>query len=374
MQDGNHGLTLDPTDIDAQYMRRCLQLAAAGRETSQPNPMVGAVVVKDGRIIGEGWHRRVGLPHAEPMAIRAVRNQDDLRFSTLYVNLEPCSHYGKTPPCVDLILEKRIPRVVIGTPDLFPLVAGRGIEKLRAANVEVVVGVEAEACRELNRHFFTFHALKRPYVTLKWAMTADGFIDYRRTFGDGQTQLHISTPFTRLITHKMRAEHAVILVGRKTALLDNPHLTVRDWSGPHPIRAVVDRHLTLPQTLHLFDGHVKTLVFTEKQRADQAGVSYITLDFSLPIVEQIMQALYERNLQTLLVEGGSTLLQSFLDKACWDEMHLETSDQLIGEGVPAPSIDSVQKKQASEYLHREAGTVRVETTFHALRPLVYPMP
>lgn len=355
-------------------MRRCLQLAASGKQSSQPNPMVGAVVVKDGHIIGEGWHRRVGMPHAEPMAIRSVQCPEDLASSTLYVNLEPCSHYGKTPPCVDLILRTGIPRVVIGTPDIFPLVAGRGIKKLRAAGVEVVVGVEAEACKDLNRAFFTFHALKRPYVTLKWAMTADGFIDGDRTYEDGRTQLHISSPYTRLLTHKMRAEHVAILVGRKTALLDNPNLTVRDWPGPNPVRAVIDRQLTLPPTLHLFDGRVKTLVFTERNRPDQSGISYITLDFSRPIIEQILQALYERNLQTLLVEGGSTLLNAFLEVGSWDEIHLETSDQRIGRGVPAPSLDGVPRTLLFERVHREAGSVRVETAFRALRPPLFTKP
>lgn len=364
----------DQSQTDAFFMRRCLQLAASGRETSQPNPMVGAVVVREGRVIGEGWHRRVGLPHAEPVAINAVKDQDSLRSATLYVNLEPCSHYGKTPPCVDLILNKRIPRVVIGTPDLFPLVAGRGIEKLKAAGVDVVVGVEAEACRELNRHFFTFHALKRPYVTLKWAMTADGYLDYQREAGDGQTQLHISTPFTRLLTHKIRAEHAVILVGRKTALLDNPNLTVRDWYGPHPVRAVIDRHLNLPPSLNLFNGRVHTLVFTEAKRTDQAGISYITLDFNQPLVEQLLQALYERNLQTLLVEGGSTLHASFLEAGRWDELHVETSDQLIGSGVAAPVLDNLPKRLVAEHQYREAGSLQVEATYRALRPPVYLKP
>lgn len=374
MHDDNIGKVDHQAEVDALYMRRCLQLAASGRETSQPNPMVGAVVVKDGRIIGEGWHKRVGLPHAEPMAIGAVKNQECLGQSTLYVNLEPCSHYGKTPPCVDLIISKGIPRVVIGTPDLFPLVSGRGIEKLRGAGVEVVVGVEADACRELNRHFFTFHALKRPYVTLKWAMTADGFLDYQREAGDGRVQLHISTPYTRLLTHKSRAEHAVILVGRKTALLDNPNLTVRDWYGPHPIRAVIDRQLSLPLTLNLFDGSVKTLVFTEVERQDREGVSYIRLDFSQPVIEQLLQALYERNLQTLLVEGGSTLHNAFLSSGCWDEIHVEQSDKRIYEGVAAPRIDELRKRLVFEHQYEEAASHQAMTTYRTLRPLVYRMP
>lgn len=374
MLDETKSMVAPQADTDALFMRRCLQLAVAGKETSQPNPMVGAVVVKDGWIIGEGWHRRVGLPHAEPLAIGAVKDQNDLKQSTLYVNLEPCSHYGKTPPCVDLILRKGIPRVVIGTPDLFPLVAGRGIELLRNAGVEVVVGVEAAACRELNRPFFTFHALKRPYITLKWAMTADGYIDHHREVGDSREQLHISTPFTRLLTHKVRAEHAVILVGRKTALLDNPNLTVRDWYGPHPVRAVIDRQLSLPLTLNLFDGKVKTLVFTEMERQDREGVSFIRLDFSRPVVEQLLQALYERNLQTLLVEGGSTLHNSFLASGCWDELHVERSDKHIHAGVAAPIIDELPKRLMHEHLYQEPASNHVLSVYRSLNPLVYQKP
>jgi len=359
---------LDREQTDAHFMRRCLQLALAGKGSCQPNPMVGAVIVHNGRIIGEGWHKQMGLPHAEPMAIRAVKHPEWLASSTLYVNLEPCSHFGKTPPCVDLILEKRIPRVVIGTPDLFPLVSGRGIAKLREHGVDVTVGVEADSCRELNRCFFTFHLHKRPYITLKWAMTADGFIDRIRTIGDAVEPLSISTPFTRLLIHKIRSENAVILVGKKTALLDNPRLTLRDWTGHQPIRAVIDRQMELPSHLHLFDQSVPTLVYTEKTIPDTTNMTYVKLDFTLPVLNQLLRDLYERNLQTLLVEGGTTLHQSFLEENLWDEIHIETSDQVIHSGVMAPTLDNMEKKPHTSMTYNEKGSIRIVKTFRSVKP------
>lgn len=359
---------VDCEQTDAFFMRRCLQLALAGKETCQPNPMVGAVIVNNGRIIGEGWHKQVGMPHAEPMAIRAVKHTDLLETSTLYVNLEPCSHYGKTPPCVDLILAKRIPRVVIGTPDIFPLVSGRGIAKLREHGVDVTVGVESERCEELNRKFFTFHQKKRPYITLKWAMTADGFIDRMREVSDALDPLSISSPFTRLLTHKIRSEHAVILVGKKTALMDNPRLTLRDWTGHQPVRAVIDRQLELPHQFHLFDGSVPTLVYTEKRVPSRLNVTYITLDFSVSIINQLLHDLFERNLLTLLVEGGTTLHQSFLQAGLWDEIQTEMSDQLIHTGVPAPNLNQVETKPLISKTYKEKGSSSIVQTFCSVKP------
>jgi diaminohydroxyphosphoribosylaminopyrimidine deaminase/5-amino-6-(5-phosphoribosylamino)uracil reductase len=301
--------------------------------------MVGAVLVREGVIIGEGWHQQTGLPHAEPNAIQAVKEKAWLRESTLYVNLEPCTHYGKTPPCTDLIIQQKIPRVVIGTPDVFPMVSGKGIAKLKAAGVNVTVGVEQVGCRELNRHFFTFHTLKRPYIILKWAMTSDGYIDFLREPGDSDKQLTVSTPFTHMLAHKDRSECDVILVGTRTALLDNPRLNVRDWFGKNPVRAVIDRRLELPAALHLLDGSGKTLVFTEKTASNTPDVTYITLDFNDDFMTNMLQALYEHNLQTLMVEGGSKLHDSFLKAGLWDEIHVETSTQTILKGVPAPAIN-----------------------------------
>lgn len=249
--------------IDEKYMRRCIQLARNGICHAAPNPMVGAVIVRDGKIIGEGYHVRCGEGHAEVNAIASVKDESLLKDATIYVSLEPCSHYGKTPPCADLIIRKGIPRVVVGCVDPFSLVAGRGIQKLRDAGIEVTVGVLEKECRELIRAFVTFNLKKRPYITLKWAQSADGFLDIRREDGNA---VRLSTPLSTLAVHKMRAEQKAILVGRRTALLDNPSLTVREWYGQNPLRLVIDRQLTLPSHLHLFDGSTPTLVFTEKEK------------------------------------------------------------------------------------------------------------
>lgn len=321
--------------IDEKYMRRCIQLARNGICHTAPNPMVGAVIVRDGKIIGEGYHVRCGEGHAEVNAIASVKDESLLKEATIYVSLEPCSHYGKTPPCADLIIRKGIPRVVVGCVDPFSLVAGRGIQKLRDAGIEVTVGVLEKECRELIRAFITFNVKKRPYITLKWAQSADGFIDVRRDEG---APVRLSTPLSILAVHKMRAEQKAILVGRRTALLDNPSLTVREWYGQNPLRLVIDRQLTLPPHLHLFDGSTPTLVFTEKEKADTQNLTYVTLDFGQNILPQIMQVLYERKIQTLLVEGGSQTLQSFLEQGLWDEAFIEHAQVALHDGIPAPTL------------------------------------
>lgn len=319
-----------------RYMRRCIQLARNGMCRTAPNPMVGAVIVCDGRIIGEGYHARCGEAHAEVNAIRSVADPALLQRSTLYVSLEPCSHYGKTPPCADLIIEKQIPRIVVGCRDPFPKVAGRGIQKLRDAGREVTVGVLETECRQLLRRFITFHTLHRPYVTLKWAQSADGFIDICRTDG---IPARLSDDYTLMLVHKRRAEHSAILVGTRTALLDNPSLTVRHWYGPSPVRVTIDRQGTLPEHLHLFDGTVRTLVFTENPRTKRPGVEYIAADFHRPLLPQLLTALYERNLQSLLVEGGAATLQSFIDAGLWDEAFVETAPLCLHNGVAAPLLN-----------------------------------
>jgi diaminohydroxyphosphoribosylaminopyrimidine deaminase / 5-amino-6-(5-phosphoribosylamino)uracil reductase len=340
--------------IDSQYIRRCLQLAVNGKATCSPNPMVGAIVVYDGRIIGEGWHRKAGEPHAEPNAIRSVRDQSLLRKSTLYVSLEPCSHYGKTPPCVELIIRKGIPRVVIGSLDPFPLVSGRGVRKLQEAGVEVTVGVEAEACKALNKSFFTFQERKRPYVILKWAQTADGFIDLNRTPGDGKASLKISNAFTQMLTHKLRTECDAILVGTRTALLDDPSLNSRYWSGKSPLRAAIDRQQMLPKSHHLLDGTVNTLIFTEKPSTVQGKTSWIQLDFNADFLSDMMRAFHERNVQTLLVEGGALLHESLLKAGLWDEIHVETSPQWVKSGTLAPNMENLSGYSVEEF-HLDAG-------------------
>lgn len=322
---------------DEKYISRCIQLAQNGLCNTAPNPMVGAVIVHNDRIIGEGYHVRCGEAHAEVNAIRSVKDESLLKESTIYVSLEPCAHYGKTPPCADLIISKQIPRVVIGCTDPFSLVAGRGIQKLRDAGIDVTVGILEEECKELIRRFITFNTRKRPYITLKWAESADGFIDICRKAGHPAL---LSTPLTAMYVHKQRAEHQAILVGRKTALLDNPSLTTRHWYGRHPLRLVVDRELTLPASLKLFDGSVHTCVFTQQERASTDAVSYIRLDFGQNIVPQIARYLYEQKIQSLLVEGGRQLLQSFIDSGYWDEIYVEHSHTRLKAGVKAPCIPS----------------------------------
>ena len=309
---------------DEKYIRRCIELASNGLCNAAPNPMVGAVIVHNGKIIGEGYHARCGEGHAEVNAIRSVKDESLLKESTIYVSLEPCSHYGKTPPCADLIISKGIPRVVVG-----------GIQKLRNAGIDVTVGVLEDECKNLIRRFVTFNTQKRPYITLKWAESADGYIDINRESG---SPVVLSTPITSMYVHKQRAEHKAILVGRRTALLDNPSLTTRNWYGANPLRLVIDRNLTLPSDLRLFDHSTPTLVFTEKEKAGEENLEYITLDFSKDILPQILTVLYERKIQSLLVEGGTTLLQSFIDSGLWDDIYVEHSEKILNDGVKSPII------------------------------------
>ena len=299
-------------------MQRCLQLARCGEAGAAPNPMVGAVVVCDGRIIGEGFHHRCGGPHAEVNAIGSVRDKHLLSRSTIYVSLEPCSHYGKTPPCTELIIKSGIPRVVVGCTDPFAKVNGQGIKRLQEAGCEVLVGVLEEECQELNRRFFTFHKEHRPWITLKWAQSKDGFIDRLRKAGEEPT--HFSNALTQTLVHRLRARNQAILVGTRTALLDNPTLTTRLWPGPNPLRLTIDRHNALPPTLHLKDGSTPTVIYTNES------------------LQEILDDLYNRGIQTLLVEGGAKLLQSFIDAGLWDEAHIETAPFCLSEGVQAPIL------------------------------------
>lgn len=336
---------------DEKYIRRCIQLARNGMCNAAPNPMVGAVIVCNDRIIGEGYHIRCGEGHAEVNAIRSVKDESLLKKSTIYVSLEPCSHYGKTPPCADLIISKGIPRVVVGCVDPFSLVSGRGIQKLRDAGIEVTVGVLENECRALIKRFVTFNIQKRPYITLKWAESADGFIDVNRESGQ---PVILSTPITSMYVHKQRAEHQAILVGRKTALLDNPSLTTRNWYGKNPIRLVIDKELTLPLNLKLFDDKTPTWVFTALEKESITNIIYYKLDFNQNILPQILQILYENKLQSLLVEGGSQLLQSFIDEEIWDEIYIEYSEALLHKGVKHPVVPAGYGKQV---LSRDKNTI-----------------
>lgn len=318
-------------------MRRCLELATSGVGHTEPNPMVGAVVVCDGKIIGEGYHRRCGEAHAEVNAIASVKNEELLSKSTIYVSLEPCSHYGKTPPCSELIIRKGIPRVVVACLDPFPAVSGRGIRMLREAGIEVVTGVLEKEARELNKVFMTVQEKHRPYIRLKWAQSKDGFIDKIRESAK-EKPVVFSTPESQVRVHKMRAESAAILVGTNTALLDNPSLNVRKWSGKNPVRMVLDRNLRIPQDFHLMDGSVETLVFTEKKADNRENLTYINIDFSGNVIQQILDEMMRRKLHSLLVEGGSNLLSQFIDLSMWDEAWIETANVELGEGVAAPRI------------------------------------
>ena len=335
---------------DEKYISRCIQLAQYGLCNAAPNPMVGAVVVYKDRIIGEGYHARCGEAHAEVNAIRSVKDENLLKESTIYVSLEPCSHYGKTPPCADLIISKGIPRVVIGCMDPFSLVAGRGINKLRNAGIDVTVGVLEKECKHLIRRFITFHTYKRPYILLKWAESADGYIDKIRTDG---SPVIFSSELTSMLVHKKRAEHTAILVGRKTALLDNPSLTTRHWSGKDPLRIVIDKDLTLPSNLSLFDGKRPTLVITKKKgQSSNDNVEFISLDFSQDILPQIMNVLYEKKIQSLIVEGGSILLQSFIDADLWDEACIECSSISLNEGIISPKFIKKHSYLTKEHFGR----------------------
>lgn len=324
-------------NIEEKYMRRCLELATSGAGHTEPNPMVGAVVVCDGKIIGEGYHRRCGEAHAEVNAIASVKNEELLSRSTIYVSLEPCSHYGKTPPCSELIIRKGIPRVVVACLDPFPAVSGRGVRMLREAGIEVVTGVLEKEARELNKVFMTVQEKHRPYIRLKWAQSKDGFIDKIRESAK-EKPVVFSTPESQVRVHKMRAESAAILVGTNTALLDNPSLNVRKWSGKNPVRMVLDRNLRIPQDFHLMDGSVETLVFTEKKADNRENLTYINIDFSGNVIQQILDEMMRRKLHSLLVEGGSNLLSQFIDLSMWDEAWIETANVELGEGVAAPRI------------------------------------
>ena len=314
-------------EYEVKYMWRCIQLARCGAVGAPPNPMVGAVIVHNGKIIGEGYHRRCGGPHAEVNAIRSVRDESLLKESTIYVSLEPCSHYGKTPPCADLIIEKQIPQVVVGCMDPFARVNGQGIRKLRDAGIEVVVGVLEKECLELNCRFITFHQQHRPFITLKWAQSEDGFMDAERE--PNEEPVKFSSPFTQTLVHQMRAMHQAIMVGTKTVLMDNPTLTTRLWEGPNPLRVTIDRNGVLPETVHLKDGKVPTVI-------------YNTGD-----LDQILADLYKRGVQSLLVEGGAQLLQHFIDGGLWDEARIEVAPFFLEKGVPAPKMkeENLKKEQ-----------------------------
>ncbi|WP_240935455.1 bifunctional diaminohydroxyphosphoribosylaminopyrimidine deaminase/5-amino-6-(5-phosphoribosylamino)uracil reductase RibD [Hymenobacter sp. HDW8] len=324
-------------DFDELIMRRALDLARLGLGYARPNPVVGCVVTHQGRIIGEGWHERYGGPHAEVNALAAVTDKSLLPKSRVYVTLEPCAHFGKTPPCADLLIDSGVRDVVICNLDPNPLVAGRGIDKLRAAGVHVETGVLEAEGRWLNRRFFTFQEKKRPYVVLKWAETADGLLA-----GRFYQPIQISGPLARVAVHQWRAEEQAILVGTRTALHDNPNLNVREWPGQNPVRVVIDKNLSLPPSHHLLDGKQPTLVYTYRERAASTHIEYIKLPEAEDLFPRILANLFERQIQSVLVEGGPTVLTSLLQHGLWDEARILRNPKTLGTGIAAPnSVSSI---------------------------------
>ncbi|MCD8263905.1 MAG: bifunctional diaminohydroxyphosphoribosylaminopyrimidine deaminase/5-amino-6-(5-phosphoribosylamino)uracil reductase RibD [Tannerellaceae bacterium] len=340
-------------DIQEKYMARCLMVAQAGKGRVAPNPMVGSVLVYDGKIIGEGFHRKYGGPHAEVNAIASVKDPSLLSRSTLYVNLEPCSHYGKTPPCTELIIRKKIPRVVIGVVDPFAKVAGWGIRMLKEAGIEVITGVMEKEATYLNRGFFIFYQQKRPYVILKWAQSADGFVDYNRSNHSCVPAL-LSSPETLRQVHQLRSRVSAIMVGTRTALLDNPSLSVRHWTGAAPVRVVLDRDLSIPESFHLLDGQQPTLVFTRQRASNKKNISYFHIDYDRDVLSQVLTVLYREGLQSLLVEGGPFLQNHFLQQGIWDEIRTETTPAVLSQGIQAPLL-------LPEYHAKLVNTVSVNT-------------
>jgi diaminohydroxyphosphoribosylaminopyrimidine deaminase/5-amino-6-(5-phosphoribosylamino)uracil reductase len=321
------------------FMQRCFELAKNGQGYVAPNPLVGSVIVYNNKIIGEGYHHKYGAAHAEVNAINSVTDKNLLSQSTLYVNLEPCSHYGKTPPCSDLIIQKGIPKVVIANVDPYEKVKGKGIERMRNSGIEVTTGILDKQGEDLNKRFFTFHSEQRPYIILKWAQTSDGFIDIIR-HSEMPTQPNwITNEHARIMVHKWRAEEQAIMVGTNTAFIDNPKLNVRNWHGKNPVRVLIDKDLRLPLNLNIFDGSIPTLVFSEKKPEKEInGVEFILLNFNVNIVTQICNELYKRNIISIIIEGGAKLLNTFIYEGFWDEARVFTGNIKFLKGINAPAI------------------------------------
>jgi diaminohydroxyphosphoribosylaminopyrimidine deaminase / 5-amino-6-(5-phosphoribosylamino)uracil reductase len=313
-------------------MQRAIQLALLGLGNVAPNPMVGCVIVHNDTIIGEGWHKEYGKAHAEVNAIESVINQDLLKESTVYVSLEPCSHYGKTPPCADLLITKQVKKVVVANLDTNPLVAGKGLEKLKNAGIEIETSILEKEARLLNKRFFTFMEKRRPYILLKWAETSDGFVA-RKNYDSKW----ISNEHSRTLVHKWRTEEQAIMVGTNTALYDNPQLNVRDWSGKNPIRIVIDKNLKLPHHFYLFDQTQKTICYNLVKNEENHNLALVRLDAD-NFLENLLQDLFERKVQSVLVEGGSFLINKFIEKNYWDEARIFVASQTFQEGIVAPNL------------------------------------
>jgi diaminohydroxyphosphoribosylaminopyrimidine deaminase/5-amino-6-(5-phosphoribosylamino)uracil reductase len=317
---------------DESFMQRTLELAQLGIGYVSPNPRVGCVIVNENKIIGEGWHQKFGGAHAEVNAINSVANQSLLKESTVYVNLEPCSHFGKTPPCADLLVRHQLKKVVIGNLDTNPLVAGQGVKKLTQAGIEVTVGVLAKASRELNKNFFSFIEKERPYIILKWAQTLDGFIAQKNF-----ESKWISNEFSRQLVHRWRSEEDAVLVGTHTASHDNPSLTVRDWVGRNPTRIIIDRFLRLNDHLHLFNKKEKTICYNLLKHEEHKNLLLVRIDED-NFLQALVHDLFKRNIQSVIVEGGAQTLKLFIDANLWDEACVFTSPRSFGDGIAAPAF------------------------------------
>lgn len=319
-------------------MQRCIDLAKLGERRVAPNPMVGSVIVHQNKIIGEGFHQQYGGPHAEVNAIQKVKDQKLLAESTLFVNLEPCAHHGKTPPCSDLIIQKKIPNVVIGTVDPFAEVSGKGIEKMKKAGIKVETGILQHECLELNRRFFTFHEKHRPYIILKWAQTADGFVDVDQANQQLGQPTWITNEMARIAVHKQRSTESAIFIGTDTADKDNPSLTLRDWYGEQPYRIISDRKQRLARQLNIFDQKAPTIIISTGTYADERPVEIIQTTSDGDVINSLLISLYERGILSLIVEGGPKMLQSFIDRSLWDEAHVYTGQLSFTSGIRAPEF------------------------------------
>lgn len=319
---------------EAFFMQRCIELASKAMGCASPNPMVGSVIVYNNKIIGEGYHEKYGYHHAEVNAINSVKDKSLLSKSTLYVNLEPCAHFGKTPPCSDLIIQNKIPEVVIGCVDTFSEVSGKGIERMRSVGIDVKVGVLENESRELNKRFFTFHEKKRPYIILKWAESKDGFIAPKN-----QTKpFWMTSSESKKLAHKWRAQEDAILVGRITAEKDNPSLTVREVEGSNPVRIIIDKDLKLSADFNLFNNDAKTIVFNQLKSEENNSNNYIKINFN-NLTKNILKELHKQNIQSIIIEGGTITLQSFIDNNLWDEARIFTTNKTLTEGVKPPAIE-----------------------------------
>jgi len=343
-------------NIHEKYIKRCIELAKNGLGATYPNPMVGSVLVLNNAIIGEGWHKKAGEAHAEVMAINMVKDKSLLHQATIYVSLEPCSHFGKTPPCANLIVESGIKNVVIGIVDCNSKVSGKGIRHLKNNGCNVIVSVLEKECYQLNKRFFTFHNKQRPFIFLKWAETKDGFIDILRDSTSKNTPNWISNEYSQQIVHKMRAEEQAILVGTNTALNDNPSLNVRSWNGNNPIRIVLDRSLKIPQHYNLLNNEIKTIVFSEVKfiSDSKSNIIFERIDFNKNVPKQICEVLHRYEIQSLIIEGGRQTLQSFVNANLWDEAFVFTGETEFKKGLKAPKIEKVPiktKKVSTDTLH-----------------------